>query len=434
VLLRSLAASRLLLAAVLVPAISGNLPGQIGAGTPGIPQTSAAKRLQIESFEAVWTTIRDKHWDPHPGGLDWNKIHDEYRPLIDRAATDEEARKIMRAMLARLKQTHFAILTPGLAEDIVGDGGDATPGFETRILPDGVIVTETYAAGEVRTGWELLTAGQWDIRALLEKLRADHAIPPYAMERAIQSRITGPLGAKKHYTFRDSTDQRIALDIQLNAPRGEPANFGNLPPQHVWFESRKINDIAYVRLSEFLDLPRVLPAFGKAVEHCSPCQGLIIDLRGNPGGIAGMAMGMAGWLTDHADQRLGTMYMRGAALNFVINPRAKAFTGPVAILVDSASASTSEIFAGGLQDLHRARIFGTKTAGAALPSVFTRLPNGDGFQYAVANYVSEGGLTLEGNGVTPDVPVELTRNGLLAGDDAVMDAALEWIRQQGNKP
>ncbi|HEY5259640.1 MAG TPA: hypothetical protein VIJ46_03260, partial [Rhabdochlamydiaceae bacterium] len=104
-LLRSLAASRLLFAAVLVPAISGNLPGQIGAGTPGIPQTSTAKRLQIESFEAVWTTIRDKHWDPHPGGLDWNKIHDEYRPLIDHAATDKEARTITRAMLARLKQT-----------------------------------------------------------------------------------------------------------------------------------------------------------------------------------------------------------------------------------------------------------------------------------------------------------------------------------------
>ena len=109
-----------------------------------------------------------------------------------------------------------------------------------------------------------------------------------------------------------------------------------------------------------------------------------------------MAMGMAGWLTDRANQRLGTMYTRGAALNFVINPRTNAFTGPVAILVDATSASTSEIFAGGLQDLQRARIFGTKTAGAALPSVITRLPNGDGFQYAIANYVSEGGRTLEG--------------------------------------
>ena len=147
-----------------------------------------------------------------------------------------------------------------------------------------------------------------------------------------------------------------------------------------------------------------------------------------------MAMGLAGWLIDRQNLQLGTMYMRGATLKFAINPRAGAYTGPLAILVDGMSASTSEIFAGGLQDLHRARIFGTRTAGAALPSIITRLPDGDGFQYAIANYISEGGRALEGNGVTPDVEVRLTRESLLEGRDAVVDAALEWIAQQRKKP
>src|SRR5262249_52447834 len=114
----------------------------------------------------------------------------------------------------------------------------------------------------------------------------------------------------------------------------------------------------------------------------------------------------------------------------VINPRAKVFGGPVAVLVDACSASTSEIFAGGLKDLGRARIFGTRTAAAALPSTFERLPNGDGFQHAIANYISEGGQPLEGIGVSPDVEVKLTRESLLAGHDAVLDAALDWIRRQ----
>jgi carboxyl-terminal processing protease len=143
-----------------------------------------------------------------------------------------------------------------------------------------------------------------------------------------------------------------------------------------------------------------------------------------------MAMGMAGWLVSQPGQRLGTMYMRGATLNFFINPRSDAYGGPVAVLVDGSSASTSEIFAGGLKDLGRARIFGTRTAAAALPSVITRLPNGDGFQYAVANYISEGGRALEANGVVPDVEVKLTREALLAGHDPVVDAALDWIRKQ----
>ena len=50
-----------------------------------------------------------------------------------------------------------------------------------------------------------------------------------------------------------------------------------------------------------------------------------------------------------------------------------------------------------MKDVKRARIFGTRTAGAALPSVISKLPNGDGFQYAIANYISEGGKPLEGN-------------------------------------
>ena len=166
-----------------------------------------------------------------------------------------------------------------------------------------------------------------------------------------------------------------------------------------------------------------MASFQQTVENCKACDGLIIDLRGNPGGIGGMAMGMAGFLVDKPNQRLGTMYLRDSTLNFVVNPRAKVFSGPVAVLVDGCSASTSEIFAGGLKDLGRARVFGTHTAAAALPSAFERLPNGDGFQYAVANYISEGGQPLEGLGVTPDVVVELTRAALLAGHDPVVDAA-----------
>ena len=98
--------------------------------------------------------------------------------------------------------------------------------------------------------------------------------------------------------------------------------------------------------------------------------------------------------------------------------------------MDGSSASTSEIFAGGLKDLGRARIFGTRSAAAALPSIIEKLPNGDGFQYAIANYVSEGGEALEANGVTPDVEVKLTRKALLAGHDAVVDAAVDWIKKQ----
>ena len=100
---------------------------------------------------------------------------------------------------------------------------------------------------------------------------------------------------------------------------------------------------------------------------------------------------------------LGEMETRDSTLKFIIFPRAETYAGPLAILVDDRSASTTEILAAGLQDLHRARIFGVRTAGAALPSDIVRLPNGDGFQYPQALYVSANGEVLEGAGVTPDV-------------------------------
>jgi carboxyl-terminal processing protease len=246
----------------------------------------------------------------------------------------------------------------------------------------------------------------------------------------VLARLSGPIGGTLDATFLNSSGSKVNVSLDLTAPRGQSSGFGNLPPQHVWFESQKLGSTGYFRFNMFLDLPRVMAGFQRTVEGCQACDGLIIDLRGNPGGIGGMAMGMAGFLVDKPNLRLGTMYLRDSTLNFVVNPRADVFSGPVAVLVDGCSASTSEIFAGGLKDLGRARVFGTHTAAAALPSAFERLPNGDGFQYAVANYISEGGQPLEGLGVTPDVLVELTPAALLAGHDPVVDAALNWIRRQ----
>jgi carboxyl-terminal processing protease len=394
--------------------------------------TAEQKQANLASFETVWTTIRDKHWETKPGGLDWQAIHAEYRPQVEAAATTDAARAIMREMIGRLKQTHFAIFPAAVYQVLDADGsGDGWPGFEARVLDGHVIVTDVYQPGSnIKTGWEVLQSNGVNLAQLVAKLQTDPAVHELQLERAVAARLSGQVGGFRSMVFADQNNARVPLDVKLLPPRGEFSGFGNLPPQPVWFESKKLGNTGYIRFNIFLDLVHVMQEFGDAVQQCAHCDGIVIDVRGNPGGIGAMAMGMAGWLVRQNGERLGVMYMRGATLNFFINPRAQAFEGPVAVLVDGSSASTSEIFAGGLKDLGRARIFGTRTAAAALPSVITRLPNGDGFQYAVANYISEGGKALEGNGVIPDVEVKLTRKALLAGHDTVVDAALDWIRKQ----
>ena len=412
----------------------------LAAAVCALALTPEQRRLNIDSFEYVWKTVRDKHWQTKPGGLDWQAVHDELRPVIEKAGSMQAARDIMNDMLGRLHQTHFAIVPAEVYSDVDGGNtkGESTTGMDVRVVGTQALVTSvepgSSAAGNgVRPGWQILKFGDVDLSLAIAKLDESYAkstLRDLISRRALLSRLEGEPGKSVEVEFLDGRDQRVTKTLRDQKPKGTLAQFGYLYPAHVWFDSSKIGggNIGYVSFNMFLDPARLMNQFAEAVGSCAKCDGFVIDLRGNPGGIGVMAMGMAGWFIDQPDKRLGTLYLRETNLKFIVNPRATTFAGPVAILVDGASASTSEILAGGMKDLGRARIFGTRTAAAALPSVFELLPNGDGFQYAIANYISEGGKPLEGLGVTPDVEAPVTRKALLEGKDPALDAAIQWIK------
>jgi carboxyl-terminal processing protease len=147
-----------------------------------------------------------------------------------------------------------------------------------------------------------------------------------------------------------------------------------------------------------------------------------------------MSTGVAGhFLAEPAS--LGSMIGRDNTLQFNALPRkvstagkrVRPYSRPLAILVDARSASTSEVFAGGLQDIGRARVFGETSAGMALPAHAIELPNGDVLMHAVADFVTGKGTRLEGRGVIPDEAALPSREALLAGSDAALDAATRWI-------
>jgi carboxyl-terminal processing protease len=402
--------------------------------------TPDQRQLNLQSFEYVWMVIRDKHWQTKPGGLDWQAVHDEFRPKMEAADSMDAARGVLNQMLGRLHQTHFGIV-PGDLYSNVDDarGGDTTTGMDVRVVGTQVLVTSVEADSAafmqgVRPGWEILKIARTDLAPLVAKLNETYAgstLRDLMLRRAILGRLDGAAAAIP-VEFADGDNKLVRKMITQGQPKGQRVQFGYLNPMQVWLKSSRVGDgnIAYVAFNVFLDAQRLMASFGTAVQSCEKCEGFIVDLRGNPGGIGIMAMGMAGWFIAQPDQKLGTLYMRDTTLKFVVNPRLTTFGGPLAILVDGTSASTSEIMAEGLKDLGRARIFGTRTAAAALPSLFEKLPNGDGFQYAIANYISEGGQPLEGLGVTPDVEAPVTRQALLAGKDPALDAAVAWIENQ----
>ena len=414
------------------------------AADKAAPLTPEQKQLNLKSFEYVWTTVRDKHWDPKLGGTDWQAVHDRLLPSEEKAKTMDEARAPMMAMLERLKQTHFGIVPADVYGEMKGnskddenaDSGIGGPGIDLRVIDGkalviGVAPGSPAAAAGVRPGWEIVKVDGKEVAGSLQKIarkEAGSTLLDITLVHAVGARLGGEVGTQVKVEFRDGDSRRVERKLDRVMPRGVPAHIGNLPPMHFWVEGWKVRpDVGYLRFNLFFEPDALMSAVGKIMKECDGCRGFVIDLRGNPGGIGGLAMGLAGWFMDHGGTELGAMYLRNGKIRFAVFARPNPFRGPLAILVDGCSGSTSEIFAGGMQDLKRARIFGTRTAGAALPSMFERLPNGDGFQYAIANYISEGGKPLEGNGVTPDEEVKLTRRALLDGRDPVLERAVAWI-------
>ena len=421
----------------------GVLIAAVLAGAAVAPQAQATRA--VDTFDRAWTIIRDTHFDPAMNGVDWNAVRTELRPRAEAASSDSELRGVIRDMLGRLGQSHFALI-PSTVDRTEGGNGDLTarPGFDVRLAGGDVLVTSVEQDGPaaragVRTGWILQSIDSSSTKALISALPDD--TPPRLLNvevwRSIETRLRGPAGSEVRLLFLDGQSQPVSLKIERRRESGQPVKVGNLPTMFVRVDSeaRRTPAGRTAGLIGFnVWMPAVDALFQQAIDRHRSADGIVIDLRGNPGGIAAMLMGISGHFLSER-KPLGTMKTRDSELRFPANPRLVSaagepvtpYGGPLAILVDAMTGSASECFAGGMQSLGRARIFGQTSMGQALPAIFDRLPNGDVLIHAYGDFVTADGTRLEGRGVVPDEEVPLTRAQLLAGQDATLDRALQWI-------
>ena len=403
----------------------------------------------IETFDAAWTIVRDTHFDSAYNGVDWNAVRTELRPRAEAAKTTGELRGVITAMLSRLGQSHFA-LVPSSAESAAKDGsgdpggGSATPGFDLRLVGTDILVTGVAREGGaatagVKPGWRLTAIAGRPVKDLLQRLPAGLNDRLRGLEawRLIQSRLRGYEGSAIELAFEDGAGAPVQRSVTRQPEHGQPVTVGSLPTMFVRVEDAEYKTPGGRRAGLIgfnVWMPVVDGLFQKAVDRFRDADGIILDLRGNPGGLAAMLMGISGHFVSER-RPLGIMKTRSTELRFVVNPRevdaesraVPVYSGPVAIVVDAMSGSASECFTGGMQSIGRARVFGQTTMGQALPALFDKLPNGDILIHAYGDFVTADGTRLEGRGVIPDQELPLRREDLLAGRDRSLEAALAWI-------
>lgn len=152
-------------------------------------------------------------------------------------------------------------------------------------------------------------------------------------------------------------------------------------------------------------------------------RGVILDLRNDPGGFLDAAIVLAGeWIEQKVVVR--ERANDGRTEEHRSSGLARLQALPTVVLVNEGSASASEIVAGALQDYGNARIVGTQTFGKGTVQHLNGLPDGSALKLTIAEWLTPSGRSIEKNGITPDVVVEISEEDVAAKRDPQLDRAL----------
>jgi carboxyl-terminal processing protease len=188
-------------------------------------------------------------------------------------------------------------------------------------------------------------------------------------------------------------------------------------------------NIAYVQLTIFNAVTtKQLTEALSALLAQNP-KGLVLDLRGNPGGYLATAIEVASQFLERNTLILSELQRDKPVEEFRVKNPGAATKIPLVVLVDGGSASASEIVAGAIQDSKRGIIIGTKSYGKGSVQATHDLLNGSSLRVTIAKWNRPNGTNIDGNGIMPDIEVIRSQEDITAGADPQLDRAVQELNK-----
>lgn len=355
-------------------------------------------------FEKSWHTIKNEYYDPTFNHQHWSRWKEHYQGKIK---TEDDAKVAIDTMLASLDDPYSRYLTKdefaeqnisitskisGIGVNIVNDAG------KIKIIS---VIDETPAKfADLKANDIILSVNGKKVSGLSLS--------------EVSNLVKGP-----ENTFVDMDILRNATVINKKIIRKE------IKIKTV--RSSIDKNIGYIQITSFIS-NSTPNEFLEALENTRNTKGLILDLRGNTGGLLTNAVFIANLFIEKGKLvsivgRNGYRYdVMAQDTNFQVHK-------PIILLVNGASASASEILSGAMKDYHKAKIIGTKTFGKGMVQKIIPMPNKTGLNLTIAKYLTPKGKDINKKGIAPDLEIKFTQKDIKANKDVQLDKAKDIMEQ-----
>lgn len=424
------------------------------ASSTSLSPAFAGERARLETGERVWQLVADRYYDPRMNGVDWLVVRNQALPRVAVARSDADLYRELKAMLAQLRDSHTQVLTP---REAVDNRRFVAPrvGLSLALIEGQVAVTEVdldspAAAAGVRPGdlvvalagvrldADFVRAAAADpATATIDPLRGDspETLPADGRD-AERIRVLRAIGRLSWRALATSAERSGPLRVDLMRSDGSlrtvelRAAANPKPPQAAsrWLD----HGVLLIRFNRFH--PDVRAELERALEMAGGARGVIIDLRGNGGGLLDMYLWFAGhFMPAERSPMRATRRERSATgtqsvTELKVGPVRRPLLQPLAVLVDRRTGSAAELTAVTLAEQRGALLVGEPTCGCVVGvRVEYVLPDGGGVRIAETGFVSARGARMEGEPTVPELRVVPTLADLRAGRDVVLDEALRRL-------